>query len=161
MVYGRFATEKADLETANEIIRTVFEEELGFPEQDEEEEFILSAIVFTGDPDQTASGEGAAAVPAGAGRLVFDGTRVFLGEVAVLPPHRGQAYGDFLVRLLIDRAAQAGAAEVRIDALAGTEDFFAGIGFLPEGEPFERAGGMWQPMVLVIDEMPRCEGCQP
>ncbi len=161
MVYGRFAVEKADLETANEIIKTVFEEELGFPEQDEEEEFVLSALVFTGDPDQAASGEGAEAVPAGAGRLVFDDAHVSLGEVAVLPPHRGQAYGDFLVRLLIDRAAQAGAAEVRVDALTGTEEFFAGIGFSPEGEPFARGGGMWQPMVLVIDEMPRCEGCRP
>ncbi len=161
MVYGRFAVEKADLEAANEIIRTVFEEELGLPEQSDGEEFFLSALVFTGDPDQPASGESAGAAPAGAGRLVFDGTRVSLAEVAVLPPYRGQAYGDFLVRLLIDRAGQAGAAEIRIDALAGTEEFFTGIGFLPDGEPFARDGGMWQPMVLVVKEMHRCEGCRP
>ncbi len=160
MVYGRFALEREDLETANEMIRTVYEDELGLAGQDDGEDFVLSALVFTGDPDQTASGESTGAAPAGAGRLAFDGARFFLAEVAVLPPYRGQAYGDFLVRLLIDRAAQAGAAEIRADALAGTEEFFAGFGFLPEGESFARAGGVWQPMVLTVAEMHRCEGCR-
>ncbi len=148
MIYGRFATEKEDLEKVNEIARCVFEEELGLAEADDRESFALSALVCA---------EGS--VPAGAGRLLFDGERFVIAEVAVLPAYRGKGYGDFLVRLLIDRAMMSGARTISLDALSGTEGFFAQTGFTTRGEIFAWGGGRWQPMTLTTGGIRRCEEC--
>ncbi len=157
MIYGKFVTEKEDLETVNDIICRVLTQECGLAESGEGESFALSALLYTEEPAAAhADGE-----PAAAGRLLFDGDRFEIVETAVLPACRGQGYGDFLVRLLIDKALMAGAQEIRLDALAGTEGFFEKIGFVPEGEIFARGGGRWQPMVLSAGQICRCEECAP
>ncbi len=151
MIYGRFATEKADLETANALIGRVFEDEPGLAEQETEEEFVLTAVVFAeADPGWKA---------AGAGRLLFDGRRFTITDVAVLPEYRGEGYGDFITRLLTDRAMTAGAQKIFLDAFSGTAGFFETIGFVPEGEEFEKNGGRWQPMALAVQPIRSCGSC--
>ncbi len=148
MVYGRFAKTREDLETANAICREVFKEELGLAGDDgDEEEFVLSALAFAGEE------------PAGTGQLLFDETFCAIRDVAVLPQYRGAEYGDFIVRLLIDKALTAGAQEIHLDALAGTEAFFEKIGFEPEGTLFEKSGGQWQPMILKEARPHNCCEC--
>ncbi len=151
MVYGRFAKEKQDLETANEMIYRVLTEECGFAADDGEDLFVLTALVFDG------AEESARAV--GAGRLLFDGASPKIGAVAVLPEYRGFGYGDFLVRLLVDRALLAHARSIRVDARCGTEEFFRKIGFRVEGDAYEARGGRWQPMALFGDVIRSCEAC--
>ncbi len=162
MIYGKFAKEKDELENANEIIRRVFTEEIGLEEEDEGDEFALSALIFSGDGisgGKDAGEESSYKGPVGAGRLLFDGKCFTIAETAILPEYRGRGYGDFLVRLLVDRAHEAGAGEIRLDALAGTEGFFGKIGFEPEGETFGKNGGRWQPMVLAYGQT-CCNECQ-
>ncbi len=164
MIYGKFVTEKEELETANGIIRCVFADELGLAEAEDEGDFILSALLFseTGtEPTGRQNGEeSAAGEPAAAGRLLFDGSRFEIREVAVLPDDRGRGYGDLLVRLLADRAFTAGAREIRLDALSGTEGFFEAIGFEPAGALFDSGGGRWQPMILTAGQVCSCRTCQ-
>ncbi len=146
MIYGRFAKEKQDLERAEAICRQV-REELGLADVGDDGEFILTALVFDGDQ------------PVGAGQVLFDGPCPEIAQVAVLPAYRGTGYGEFLVRMLVEKAASANAREVTLAARGGTEDFFARIGFAPEGEPYERGGARWQPMRLPGADHRICEGC--
>ncbi len=173
MIYGRFAMNKADLEAANAVIGRVFENELGLTEPEAEEEFVLTAVVFAEADAEAAAGLATEAAtglateagadpggePAGAGRLLFDGKRFSVTDVAVLPEYRGEGYGDFVTRLLADRAMTAGAQEIFLDALAGTAGFFETTGFVPEGDEFEKNGGRWQPMVLTVNPVRSCGSC--
>ncbi len=151
MVYGRFAKEKQDLDTANELIFRVLTEECDLAADDGEDLFVLTALVFDG------AEESARAV--GAGRLFFDGASPEIGDVAVLPEYRGSGYGDFLVRLLVDKALFAHARGIRVNARCGTENFFQKIGFRIEGDTYEARGGRWQPMVLSGNMIRSCEAC--
>ncbi len=147
MFYGKFVKEKEDLDTANEIIRQVFCDELGIGSEDDGVNFALSLIVM--DEEE----------PVGAGRLVFDGSRFTIEDVAVLPERRGEGYGDFLVRLLLDKAVETGSYELRIEALDGTEEFFGKIGFEPEGTMYEKNGVRWQGMMITTDPAQVCQAC--
>ncbi|MCD7981862.1 MAG: GNAT family N-acetyltransferase [Clostridiales bacterium] len=147
MVFGKFVTEEKDINLVREICKQVFRQEYG-PDLSgvTADEFCLSALVFAGEE------------PAGMGRIFFDGTDFKIMEVAVLPEYRGEKYGDFMVRLLIDRAMMSGAREICLDALPGTEGFFRTIGFEAEGKPYEEGGISRQPMVLHTDRIHKCCG---
>lgn len=148
MVFGKFVTDKKDLELVQKIGETVFVKELGLEACSVmADAFALSAVVYDGD------------VPAGMGRMMFDGDRFTIADVAILPEFRRQKYGDFMVRLLVDKGMMSNAQEIHLDALEGTEGFFAGIGFEADGERFESLGGVWHPMVLRTDRIHKCSGC--
>ncbi len=153
MVYGRFAKEKQDLEAADSLIRRVLTQECGFAADDGEEAFVLTALVFDG-AEETAE-------VVGAGRLLFDGFCPEIAEVAVLPEHRGEGYGDFLVRLLVDKALLANAQKILVNARCGTEGFFEEIGFRSEGTAYEAHGGRRQPMALSGTVLRSCDACRP
>ncbi len=149
MVFGKFVTENKDKDLVREICDRVFREETGLDISGmTTDEFCLSALVFAGEE------------PAGMGRIFFDGTDFKIMEVAVLPEYRGEKYGDFMVRLLIDKALMSGAREIGLDAMSGTEGFFRTIGFEAEGEPYEKDGIIRQPMVLYADRIHKCCGQQ-
>ncbi len=148
MVFGRFVSNPEDLKTVQKIADQVFVEELGLKTGGAmADAFCLHALVYDGD------------APAGMGRMMYDGDRFTIADVAVLPQYRGQKYGDFMVRLLIDKGMMANAQEIDLDALAGTESFFGTIGFEAQGVPYESLGGTWQPMLLKTDRIHKCSGC--
>ena len=148
MVFGKFVTEEKDMELVREICQRVFVEELGLNQTGTmTDEFCMNALVYAGD------------VPAGMGRIMFDGERFTIAEVAVLPEFRGEGYGDFIARLLVDKAVMSNSREVHLDARQGTEGFFEKIGFQTEGEAFEGCGGRWQPMALMTDQIHKCCNC--
>lgn len=149
MVFGKFVSEEKDADVVQSIYKQVCEKELGLDDSETtEEEFCLNALVFAGEE------------PAGMGRVLFDGEDFRIRDVAILPEYRGDQYGDFMVRLLIDKAMMSNAQEIRLDALAGTEGFFRKIGFETAGEAFEARGGRWQPMILHAGSIHKCCGCQ-
>ncbi len=145
MVFGKFVTEEKDMDTVRFIYEQVFQKELGLDRSETmEDEFCIHALVFAGED------------PAGMGCVLFDGEDFRIGDIAILPAYRGDSYGDFMVRLLVDKAMMSNAQEIRLDALGGTEEFFRTIGFETEGEPFEDRGGRWQPMVLHTGSIHKC-----
>jgi predicted GNAT family N-acyltransferase len=63
-----------------------------------------------------------------------------LERFAILPPHRGQAYGRELIRQTIEDARRAGFTEQVVHAQAYLEDLYRSFGFVTEGETFMEAG---------------------
>lgn len=68
----------------------------------------------------------------GCGTLYYDGSVFLLDGIAVVPGERRKGYGDFIVRLLLDRAFQGNAKEI----LAYCDDeifpLFKQIGFVKQ-----------------------------
>ena len=69
-------------------------------------------------------------------RLDADGA-FWIGFVAVLAEKRRQKLGDFIVRLLLDRAFLCGASEIFLTARPDSVPFFESIGFVVTGDPIE------------------------
>lgn len=70
--------------------------------------------------------------PVGSARLWWQDGAFWLGDVGVLPGHRGMGYGDLLVRLLLFKALTHGARLLRLEASAEAAPFFARYGFCEE-----------------------------
>lgn len=149
MVFGKFIPGDGDLSVVREIRESVFEGELGVPSRgtDMPDAFCMHAVAYAED------------VPVGTGRILFDGDRFAIAGIAVLKEYRGQLYGDFILRLLVDKAMMSNAQEVHLDALCGTEGFFETVGFERAGEPYEKQGARWVPMILYADRIHKCCDC--
>ena len=80
-------------------------------------------------------------------------------EVAVLPEFRRKKYGDFIVRLLIDKAMLSGAQTIEADVLQGAEILFQEVGFAEAGAWYEKEGRQWQPMQLQAGNIHKCCNC--
>ncbi len=80
-------------------------------------------------------------VPVATGRLLQQAPGVGrIGRMAVTRALRGSNLGRDVLRALMQAAAQRGDHEVRLHAQRAAEGFYARLGFLPHGEPFEEAG---------------------
>ncbi|MEI3338635.1 MAG: GNAT family N-acetyltransferase [Eubacterium sp.] len=149
MVFGKFISGKDDLRQVQEIRQKVFAEELGLTMLGEmPDEFCMHALAYEGEQ------------PVGMGRIMYDGDRFTIAGIAVLPEYRGQKYGDFLARLLIDKAMMSNAQEIYLDALSGTESFFGKLGFEVCGAEYDNLGGSWIPMILHTDQIHKCCNCK-
>lgn len=79
--------------------------------------------------------------PVATGEITFDGESYRIQEVAVLPEFRRKKYGDFIVRLLIDKAMLSGAQTIEADVLQGTEVLFQEVGFAEAGAGMKKKAG--------------------
>ena len=80
-------------------------------------------------------------------------------EVAVLPKFRRKKYGDFIVRLLIDKAMMSGAQMINADVLQEAVPLFETVGFTTSGELYEKDGKQWLPMQLQAGSIHKCCNC--
>ena len=75
------------------------------------------------------------------GRLLAHGAGVGrIGRMAVNRVLRGSSLGRDVLRALMQAATERGDHEVLLHAQRTAEGFYARLGFLPRGEPFEEAG---------------------
>jgi YbgC/YbaW family acyl-CoA thioester hydrolase len=80
-------------------------------------------------------------LPVATGRLLQHAPGVSrIGRMAVNRVLRGSNLGRDVLRALMQAAAQRGDREVLLHAQRTAEGFYARLGFLPRGEPFEEAG---------------------
>lgn len=80
-------------------------------------------------------------LPVGTGRLLQQAPGVSrIGRMAVNRVLRGSNVGRDVLRALMQAATQRGDHEVRLHAQRTAEGFYARLGFVPRGEPFEEAG---------------------
>ncbi|MEJ8850904.1 YbgC/FadM family acyl-CoA thioesterase [Variovorax rhizosphaerae] len=75
------------------------------------------------------------------GRLLSEAPGIArVGRMAVHRAMRGGGHGASVLKLLEDAARARGDCEVRLHAQQSAEAFYARLGYVPSGEPFEEAG---------------------
>lgn len=79
--------------------------------------------------------------PVATGRLLpaSEGTAK-VGRMAVHQVLRGRGYGEQVLRALVGEAQRRGDRAIALHAQRTARDFYARLGFVPQGEPFEEAG---------------------
>lgn len=149
MVKGVYLNGEDDLSDAFDIRRKVFIEEQKVAEElemDGMDAYAIHAVAY-------AEGKAVAT-----GRIIYDGDTYKIGRVAVLKEERGKQYGDFIVRMLADRAFLHGAKEVLLGSQLHAVGFYEKIGFEPYGEVFDDAGIPHIHMKLKRDAL--CKKCK-
>ncbi len=154
MICGRYYLGLDHMEEIAPIRREVFGAEQGFTEDilfDETDETAVQAVVYK-DIDRT--------IPVGVGRLhkTGNGADYKIGRIAVKKDERGQGFGDFIVRMLVDKALLMGADRVLVGAQPHAIPFYEKIGFRSVGESYIEAGIVHT--VMEIRQNTICKACQ-
>jgi len=136
MVRGKFFSGQDDLSVIKEIRNKVFQES-----GDGQDDFCMHVLAYNED------------VPVATGRISYDGWEFVISKVCVLEEHRGKSYGDFIVRMLVDKAMMSNAKQVKLEATKETIAFFEKIGFKLDGT--ESFG-----MTLDTDSIHKCCNCK-
>lgn len=121
MIEGKFLMYEDGLFDIFEIRKKVFAEELGFPVEslmDDLDSDSEHVIVFNERHEVVAGG-----------RLSLIGKEFWISQVAVLKEERGKYYGDFVVRMLIDKVFRNNGYEVWVKADENAFHFFNKLGF--------------------------------
>lgn len=150
MISSKFLPGTQDVSDPFEIRREVFVEEQNCPEEEEYDCFddqALHLIVYV-------DGERAAA-----GRIWFDGSDFKIGRLAVRKKFRGQKIGDLALRLLIYKAFNSGAEEVKISAQTYIMPLYRKFGFKEYGEEYIEAGIPHMAMKVGKDEVVYPSAC--
>ena len=125
-----------DISECIAIREEVFGGEQDFPtaaREDEEDRDAIFALAF----ETKDNGE---LFPVGTGRLIFLADQFKIGRIAIKKEHRGKKYGDFIVRMLVDKAFSMGAKEVFVGAQEHAIPFYEKIGFVPLDEEYYEDG---------------------
>lgn len=126
MIRGKFLSSRDDIAPIIDLRRRVFCEELGFPAENEPDQYdamSVYALVFNDDDS-----------PIGTGRLYIENDRLTIGRVCVLKEWRNMKIGDFIMRMLLYRAQDLNAGSVTLTAKADKVGFYAKYGFEPVGD---------------------------
>lgn len=151
MVKGKFYSGQDDLTVIKAIRNTVFCEELHIaPELEEDGQDPYCMHVLALDDEQ----------PVAVGRISFDGWDFVISKVAVLPEYRDKKFGDFIVRLLVDKAMMSNATQVQVDAFEDVVGFFETIGFQVREKADVLGDKKLVHMVLNTDEIRKCCNCK-
>jgi N-acetylglutamate synthase-like GNAT family acetyltransferase len=150
MVRGKYIEAQAEVPEVEEVRRRVFVDEYGFCTEPMEEAdvFRIHAVAYDNE------------TVAGVGSISFDGERFEISHVAVLPQYRGQQYGDFIVRMLVNKAILANASEIYTCTTGQTGPFFETIGFEKRTRTEERGGITFYEMCLPSGKLKTCCGCR-
>ncbi len=151
MVKGKFFSGQDDLSVVNNIRELVFQQELGIAKElddDGQDAFCMHVVAYDED------------FPVATGRIAYDGWEFLISKVCVLKEHRGRKYGDFVVRMLVDRAMMSGATQVKTETFKSIVPFFETIGFHVECDMEDWAGFEMAEMVLHTDAIHKCCNCK-
>ncbi|MFT4144854.1 MAG: GNAT family N-acetyltransferase [Mobilitalea sp.] len=67
--------------------------------------------------------------PVASGRIIYDGSNCEIDKICVLKEYRRNKYGDFAVRMLLNKAFNSGINTVIVKTPKNIEKFFKSIGF--------------------------------
>lgn len=121
-----------DLTVPLALRKQVFQEELGFTEEEDRDgldAYAFHLVLLLND------------VPVATGRISYGGVGVArLSRICVLKKYRRQGIGDGLVKVLDYKASQMGMGRSQVETVPELEPFYMRIGYLREGTPFEKGG---------------------
>lgn len=153
MICGRYYLGLERMEEIAPIRRKVFGTEQGISEDiifDETDETAIHALAYK-DINRT--------IPVASGRLYKTEKGDYkIGRIAVVKEERGQGFGDFIVRMLVDKALMMGADRVIVGSQPHAVRFYEKIGFRPTGETYVEAG--IEHTLLEIRQNTICKACQ-
>ncbi len=138
-----------DLTEVFDIRRKVYVEEENLSEEaefDKFDEFCVHAII-------SVKGK-----KLGTGRILYDGDSYRISHIAIIKEERGNGYGDFLVRMLIDKAFLSGAQSVIVGAKLNAIKFYEKIGFNKISEVYTDGIGI-ERIDMEVSRMSLCKQC--
>jgi len=150
-IKGTFLQSNDKLDDIFEIRKKVFQDELGIlaeQERTEDDEYAIHAVAFKVEDES---------IPVATGRMILENGHFKIGRIAVLKDERGKQYGDFIVKMLVNKAFLSGAEEVHVGALEHAISFYNKIGFERYGEPYMDMGMLHYPMMITKDGV--CKKC--
>lgn len=123
MVQGKFISGQSDMKDILYIRNEVFVKELRLTEESRGDLLDIDAI-------HAVVYEGASQLfPISTGRLIIDKDVLTIDKVAVLPDYRGKGYGDFVMRMLLDKAKSFPIDDIIVNVEKNTIEFFSKLGF--------------------------------
>ena len=140
MIRGRYIAGDGVIADALAIRKEVFQEEQHVPDElefDGKDEYAMHIVVYD-DADR----------PVATGRMLAEPGQMLIGRIAVRRSERGKGYGDFTVRMMLDKAFACGAEKVVVHAQAHAAGFYEKLGFHISGEEMMEAGIRHLPMEI-------------
>ena len=134
MIQGKFILGQEHMSELHKIWEEVFVKEAGLPKDQvckEKYGKSIHAMVYVGS-DLTC--------PVAAGSLAVNADFAELERIAVLRDYRGKQYGDFLVRMLLDKANSAGIQNIFVRVPDSEKEFFLKLGFIEQREELNSFG---------------------
>lgn len=128
----RVAESEAERQAAYDLRLSVFCDEQGVDPEAEFDGLDGEAIQIVALDDEAAV--------VGTCRVLVDGGECRIGRMAVRKAKRKQGIGARLVEVAEAAALDAGARRVTLHAQRTAEHFYAGCGYIAEGETFEEEG---------------------
>lgn len=131
MIQGKILSNKDDLTQVFAIRRKVFVEEQGLSETeefDQMDEYAIHVLVYEEEKNsnnKAKTNRNAIAI----GRMTYDGIICEIDRIAVLKEYRNKKYGDFAVRMLLNKAFLAEVHEVFVKVERDSINFYKKIGF--------------------------------
>lgn len=129
MIQGKLLSFYDNLEQVNIIRKQVLVEELKIPEQivfDENDKNAIFVLVY----EESNKKNGVINNPVATGRIIYDGDNCIIDNIAVLKEYRQKKYGDFTVRMLINKAFTSGISEITVNTFPELLEFYSKIGFI-------------------------------
>jgi len=129
MIQGKILSFGDDLNEIYEIRTKVFVEELGISsdiEFDMQDPDAIHVLVY----EEQILNQEEHLIPVATGRITYDGEVCEIGHIAVLTNYRNRDYGDFAVRMLINRALLSGLNKITIISPQNVIGFFEKFGFI-------------------------------
>ena len=133
MIQGKILSYGDDLKEIYEIRTKVFIEELGISRDIEFDIHDPDAIHVLVYEEQNSKQEDYL-IPVATGRITYDGDVCEIGHIAVLENYRNKDYGDFAVRMLINRALLSGLSTITILSPKKVIGFFEKVGFVIDND---------------------------
>ncbi len=131
MIRGKYLRSiDADFQACAYIREEVFVKEQGYTKEEEFDDIdgeCIHVLVF-----DESKGK-----PAATGRMQILENGIYkIGRVAVIKDYRGQHYGEFVMRLLMDQAKMLGAVTLKLSAQMTAVPFYERLGFCQIGETY-------------------------
>jgi predicted GNAT family N-acyltransferase len=156
MIRGTYITGDGDFTDALAIRKEVFQMEQNVPaelEFDDKDEYAMHIVVYNEEDKPVATG-----------RMLASPEHILIGRIAVIKEERGKGYGDFVVRMMLDKAFECGAAKVAVHAQIQAVGFYEKLGFIACGDEYVEANMRHLPMEISEEKFRnscQCKGgCQ-
>lgn len=151
LTQGKYLYFGDDLSNVYHIRNEVFCKELGMKGEDERDgrdDSSVHVLIFSYVDTMK---------PVATGRISFDGDTYIIDKVCVLKEERNKYYGDFVVRMLVNKAVLSGAKEVLVETYSQNIEFYKKIGFTPSGNSYVKFNEEYIKLILRTESI--CKKC--